>query len=259
MTFLPFVRESRDIKGAAKPAATVAAPKPAAVASSETPPPAPAPSPTLAACAAPALSPEGEALKTKIEACGEEIRVKKAAKAGKEEIKALVDQLLALKTSFTEATGLVFGPPMVAASATPIPSKEAKKTKEVVPKKEAAANSAPSLAAQPPAIPVEPPASVVAAVPRRTRISLPTPSSVWKQEAVDMARLEEQLRTHSYVTGAQPSAEDVRVVCVLASGETDVERLLAYCGSKPFPGSPQVSRWLRSMSAFSAEELGTLN
>jgi hypothetical protein len=51
---------------------------------------------------------------------------------------------------------------------------------------------------------------VTEAVPRRTRISLPTPTSVWKQEVVDIARLEEQLKTHSFVVGFQPSAEDIR-------------------------------------------------
>ena len=206
----------------------------------------------------PPLSVEGEILKQSIEACGDAIRAKKTAKATKEEIKALVDQLMALKTSFTESTGLVFGPPMVPVGSVSAAAKgkEGKKESKKDTKKETAV-VAPEVGL-PPAIPIHPPASVVAATPRRTRISLPIPSSVWKQEVIDITRLEEQLRTHSYVTGAQPTAEDVRVLSTLANSETDVEALKAWCATTPFATQPQVSRWLRSMASFTAEEIVSL-
>ncbi|CAM9424172.1 unnamed protein product, partial [Ectocarpus fasciculatus] len=110
LTFLPFVRDSRVVQGAPKAAAPKVAPAQKATPvpnAKDTPPPAP----KAAAAPEPELSAEGQALKKSIEDAGNAIREKKSAKASKEEIKALVDQLLALKTSFTETTGLVFGPP----------------------------------------------------------------------------------------------------------------------------------------------------
>lgn len=194
ITFLPFIRDSRT--GAGVPAVS-AKPTPAPVAAA----PAPAAAAPAAEAAAVQLTPEGEEIRKAVEGKAAEIRDKKAAKAGKEEIQELVNQLLALKTQFSEKTGYNFGPPMTpvgAAQAAPAKAAAAP-APAAVPKAEAA-----------PAVPKPPPASVTEAVPRRTRISLPTPTSVWKQEVVDLVRLEEQLKTHSFVVGFQPSAEDIR-------------------------------------------------
>jgi hypothetical protein len=194
ITFLPFVRESRT--GAGTPAVSVK-PTPAAAPVAAAASAAPA-----AASAAPAveLTAEGEELRKAVENKATEIRDKKAAKAGKEEIQELVNQLLALKAQFSEKTGYNFGPPMTPIAPPAAPSNAPAAT---------AATAAPKVEAAP-AVPKAPPASVMEAVPRRTRISLPTPSSVWKQEVVDLVRLEEQLKTHSFVVGFQPSAEDIR-------------------------------------------------
>lgn len=239
MTFLPFVRESRDIKSGVKTSVTQDKPLPKFAA------PVAAAYPNTSAADAPmtetspVLSAEGELLKKSIEDCGAAIKEKKAAKAGKDEIKALVDQLIALKMNFTEVTGLVFEG-----------DNSGKKESKKVP-------AASTVVCLPPAIAIEPPASVAASIPRRTRISLPIPTSVWKQEFVDLARLEEQLKIHSYVTGAQPSIEDLRVVSALALGETDLQKMLMYCASAPVTDRPQIARWLRSIASFSVDDMST--
>ena len=260
MTFLPFVRESRIIQGGPKSSKDS---KPVAKAPSKVDKPPVPPSQAKAATTSasnpaadpnPALSDEGERLRKSIETKGDEIRAKKAAKAGKEEIKELVDQLLCLKTSFTEVTGLVFGPPMVPAKS--VKEEYTKKPSTKKEKKKETEKAAPeAVVAQPPAVPVLPPAAVLASTPRRTRISLPTPTSVWKLESVDVQRLEEQLKSHSYVAGSQPSVEDIRVASTLANGVTEMEQLQSWCNSTPFPTDPQISRWLRSLGSFSAQEL----
>jgi hypothetical protein len=128
LTFLPFVRDSRNapaVPAAVSNKKAKSEKKPAAV---ETPPAAvAAPAPVAPAPAAPApvveapvaSGPEAELLKS-ITLAGDEVRQLKAAKADKETIKAKVDELLALKTRYQEMTGHAAGQPAAAASAAPV-------------------------------------------------------------------------------------------------------------------------------------------
>ena len=174
------------------------------------------------------------------------------SQASKDDIKALVDKLVDLKISFTAVTGYNYGPPLVPAASASVPAKESKQTP--VP----ATPAAPPAHALPPAVPILPPASVQEATPRRTRISLPPANSVFKQDVVDVPRLEAQLTTHSFVSGFQPSAEDLRVISALSGGMTDVVELSRWCANSPYPSYPQISRWLRALAALSPEVLVAL-
>jgi hypothetical protein len=150
LTFLPFVRDSRNApaipqavsnkkaKSEKKPAAVVT-PTPAPVAAAPTPA---APAPVVAAPVA--SGPEAELLAS-ITLAGDEVRQLKAAKvsppllrnilipsqADKETIKAKVDELLALKTRYQEMTG---GQPAAAAAPAEKAKGEKKEKKESKPK-----------------------------------------------------------------------------------------------------------------------------
>lgn len=141
ITFLPFVRDSRNAPSI-PPAVSS---KPPAEKKAETSKPAAAPTPTAAPAPAPsapppalapASGPEAELLNS-ITLVGDEVRQLKTTKAGKDVIKAKVDELLALKTKYQELTGQAPGQSTVAtASAAPVEKPKADKKAE---KKEAKA------------------------------------------------------------------------------------------------------------------------
>jgi pyruvate/2-oxoglutarate dehydrogenase complex dihydrolipoamide acyltransferase (E2) component len=129
ITFLPFVRDSRNaptippaVSNKKAPAAPAeATQKKAAAAPPAAAPAAPVPvaNPAAAApapAAAPASGPEAELLNA-IASVGDEVRQLKTAKAGKDVIKAKVDELLALKTKYQELTGQAPGAPGAPAAA----------------------------------------------------------------------------------------------------------------------------------------------
>ena len=148
-----------------------------------------------------------------IVAAGDKVRDLKAAKADKAEIKAKVDELLALKAKYQEVTGKAYAPGSAPAPKA-APKKEEVKKAPVVP----------------------------AAAPKKAR---PTPpSSVWAAGKVDPALLEARLKVFSYVGGYAPSAEDCKVLDAL--------------GGEGFQSSGvSTSRWLRNVKSFTAGQRAT--
>ena len=129
--------------------------------------------------------------------------LKASGGADKDAVKALVDQLIALKMEYREKTGRDFGAPPAAKDK---PDSKDKKEK----KKEGAAAKAPAAAAvvtgQPPAVPVLAPAYTTPAPPRLTR------AADKGSDNDEVAALESKLALFSYATGFAPSQEDARLI-----------------------------------------------
>ena len=133
------------------------------------------------------------------------VRALKAAKGDKDAVKALVDQLMALKVEYKDKAGKDYGAPAGGSSA-PAPAgggekKEAKKEAKKEVKKEAA--PAAPVAAQPPAVPVLPPAYTTPA---------PRPPVRVPAGADEVAALEAKLAVYAYAGGFRPSREDARLL-----------------------------------------------
>ena len=124
----------------------------------------------------------------------------------KDAVKALVDQLIALKMEYREKAGRDFGAPPAAASGASKDKKE--KKKEGAPQKAAAAVAA--VACQPPAVPVLAPVYTTPAPPRIARA---LPSAGDKGSDMDeIVALEAKLALFSYAAGFAPSQEDARLI-----------------------------------------------
>ena len=209
---MPFVRGARGGEGsqydtaAKKPASN---PTPAAQKTS-------APQKAAATPAAKVETGPGADVAAAIVAAGDKVRDLKAAKADKAEIKAKVDELLALKVKYQEVTGKAYAP-----GAAPVAAKAAK-TEKAAPKKEEPKKMAPA-----------------AAAPKKARVT--APSTVWSAGKVDIALLEARLKVFSYVGGYAPSVEDNKVLEAL--------------GGEVYQ-SPAVNtnRWLRNVKSFAASQ-----
>jgi hypothetical protein len=72
---------------------------------------------------------------------------------------------------------------------------------------------------------------------RATAIAAPAPppASVWVNGALDLPSLEAKLKVFSYVAGYEPTAEDNRVLAALDTSAA--------------ARHPQISRWLRNVTA----------
>jgi hypothetical protein len=261
ITFLPFVRDSRNAPSippavsnkkapaekkaeTTKPAAAVAAAPIAAPATAAPAPPA----------AAPASGPEAELLNS-ITLVGDEVRQLKAAKAGKDVIKAKVDELLALKTKYQELTGQAPGQP---AAAAPAASAEKSKGDKKADKKDGKAEKKEAKAkpSKKGLLPVthsshlcpleETAATAPVAAPTRAAAPVPPPASVWVNGNLDIASLEAKLKVFSYVAGYEPTAEDNRVLAALES-----------LPSAAAASNPQIARWLRNVTSVPPAERST--
>jgi len=97
----------------------------------------------------------------------------------------------------------------------------------------------------------EPKPEKVAAPAPATVTQISASSSVWNKGTVDLALLEAKLKVFSYVSGYSPSAEDSKVLTALV-GSNNQDEITAWVASHPT--TPQISRWLRNVSSFSAAE-----
>jgi len=226
ITFLPFVRDSRDSK--ATTPASIPKPIPAAAATNTTtttvtPPPAPVVT----------LSPEEKELTDVIVAKGEEIRKLKENKGEKDAVKALVDQLNVLKVAFKEKFGKDYGGAGATANAA---AKEKKEQKE----KAAAAAPKTFVPAKAPEVPVLAPEYTTPAPLKGTTSNTPSVDECFNGGAVDLTNLDRRLSVFSYVGGYLPTAVDAKVMNAVTSNADAFQN---------------VSRWLRNIKSFSTQEM----
>ena len=143
------------------------------------------------------------------------VRVLKASGGtDKDAVKALVDQLIALKMEYREKTGRDFGAPPAGKDKSDSKDKKEKK------KEGAAAAKAPAAvaAAQPPAVPVLAPVYTTPAPPRIPRALSATDKGSDNDEVV---ALESKLALFSYASGFTPSQEDARLIKGNSVRQTD--------------------------------------
>lgn len=137
------------------------------------------------------------------------MRVLKAAGgADKDAVKALVDQLIALKMEYREKAGRDFGAPPAAGKDKP-DSKDKKEKKKEGSGAAAKAPAAAVAAAQPPAVPVLAPLYTTPAPPRIARA---LPAADKGSDNDEVVALEAKLALFSYATGFAPSQEDARLI-----------------------------------------------
>ena len=132
-----------------------------------------------------------------------QVRVlKSSGGADKDAVKALVDQLIALKMEYREKAGRDFGAPPA--------GKDKPEGKDKKEKKKEGAVKAPVAVATglPPAVPVLAPLYTTPAPPRIAR-ALPVTD---KDSNDEVAALEGKLALFSYATGFAPSQEDARLI-----------------------------------------------
>ena len=230
ITFLPFVRDSRDSKTSTSvpnplPAAPTSATTTTSTSTVATPPTAPIVT----------LSPEEKALTDVIVAKGEEIRKLKDSKGDKDAIKVLVDQLVALKVEFKEKLGKDYGS---GGAAAPKEKKDQKEQKQKAPAKEVAAPQ--FVPAKAPEVPVLAPAYTTPAPIRGTTSNTPSVDECFNGGSVDLIKLDRRLSVFSYVGGYLPSSADAKMMNAV-TGNTDAFQNL--------------SRWLRNIKSFSAQEM----
>jgi seryl-tRNA synthetase len=247
ITFLPFIREKpsdgTDSKtqeaAAAKPKkgkdinnnnkkqpAKAAAPTPAPAAPAPAAPAAAAAAPAPAAAPSqPAAVPAGaEAIVQAITAKGDQIRELKAKKVSAEELQQHIDELLRLKAQYKDATGTEYIAPNTQGSSK-------KKKKEAAAATGGAAAPAPAKKAAAPA-------------------PAPAPAKAAKAAAaggVDLAQLNEVLTTQSFMSGFQPTQEDVRTLAQLTGGAATRNAAMTWKSSAPLRDYPALARWVDFM------------
>jgi seryl-tRNA synthetase len=230
MTFMPFIREAKPMPGAPK---EKSAPKDKVETVTKAPEVVKNVAPTIPVVD---VSPEEALLLDGINKKGDEIRFIKAAKGDKDAVKALVDQLMALKVEYKEKTGKNFGGKADA----PAKEKKDEKKKNDSSKKVKAA-PVEIIYAQAPAIPIEPPAYTTPAPIANVTVRITPVSQVLSSGSVEQVSLEERLKTYSYVGGYVPSKDDSRAFNLLQENKINLDDSVF----------PNITRWARNVMSYS--------
>lgn len=223
ITFLPFVRGPRDGDKKTAVPATAAATSTASTATV----------PAVAVAAAPT-----DPLVTEIISKGMEIRSMKEKKGDKDSIKKLVDELNVLKIAYKEKTGKDYGdaPPKVDGE-----KKDKKVAAPAVVKAAVVHASAPAIPAPFPNYTSPAPKQV--ATSSKINTAIPADEFINSTGKVDVSKLENHLKSFSYVGGYIANKGDA--VVLKALGTDDYNKNV----------NVNITRWLKNIKSFSDDEV----